>query len=99
MNIVYDRSTLEHEKINLQTSIRNFLIGNTPDTEDVKVIQMAMNYIVKSHNSYYDQYYQIRTFQYAIDGLVSKYKFTAKTPSPNPSRPIMAMFDENESPF
>ena len=97
MNIVYDRSTLENEKIKLQTSIRNFLIGNIPSSEDVKIIQMAMNYIVKSHNSYYNQYYQIRTFQYAIDGLVNKYN--SITPSPNHSRPIMAMFDENESPF
>jgi len=99
MNIVYDRSTLEHEKIKLQTTIRNFLIRNIPDAEDVIIIQKAMEYIVKSHNSYYDQYYQIRTFQYAIDGMISKYNSRMVTTFYNSTSHNTTMFDNNESPF
>jgi len=100
MNVIYDRSTLEHEKIKLQTKIRDFLIGNTPDTEDVIIIQKAMEYIVKSHHSYYEQYYQIRTFQCAIDGLIKKYNSCmVLTPSCNSTSHSMIMFGENESPF
>lgn len=99
MNAVYDRSTLEHEKIKLQTKIRDFLIGNSPNTEDVIIIQKAMEYIVKSHNSYYEQYYQIRTYQYVIDGLISKYNSLVVASTYNSTSHSMAMFDENESPF
>lgn len=99
MNAVYDRSTLEHEKIKLQTKIRNFLIGNIPASEDVIIIQKAMEYIVKSHNSYYEQYYQIRIYQYSIDGLISKYNSLVAASTYNSTSHSMAMFDENESPF
>lgn len=100
MNIIYDRSTLEHEKIKLQTKIRDFLIGNIPDSEDVIIIQKAMEYIVKSHHSYHEQYYQVRTFQYAIDGLTEKYSpHIVPTSSCNSISHSMAMFDNNESPF
>ncbi len=100
MNIVYDRSTLEYEKIQLQTKIRDFLVGNTPNTEDIKIIKKAMEYVVKSHHSYYEQYYQIRTFQYAIDGLIKKYNSNmVSTVTCNSMSHSMVMFDENESPF
>jgi len=99
LKAIYDRSTLEHEKIKLQTAIRHFLISNNPEPQDEIIIQNAMEYIVKSHHSFRDQYFQILTFQYALDSLEKKYEINEETPSSNISRLGAPTFSENEPPF
>lgn len=100
MNIVYNRSTLENEKIKLQSKIRDFLIANTPESDEEAIIKNAMEYIVKTHNSYKEQYFQILTYQYAIDGF--EYARVLDMPEPTvtvPSTSGYFMFDEDEPTF
>ncbi len=100
MNITYNRSLIEHEKIKLQSKIRDFLINNTPEPDEEAIIKNAMEYIVKSHNSYKEQYFQILTYQYAIDGF--EHTRVLERPEPVVTAPATSgycMFDEDEITF
>lgn len=98
--INYNRSLIEHEKIKLQSKVREFLIDNTPEPDEEAIIKNAMEYIVKTHNSYKEQYFQILTYQYAIDGF--EYARVLEMPDPTVTAPSTSgyfMFDEDEPTF
>ena len=98
--INYNRSLIEHEKIKLQSKVREFLIDNTPEPDEEAIIKNAMEYIVKTHNSYKEQYFQILTYHYAIDGF--EYARVLEMPDPTVTAPSTSgyfMFDEDEPTF
>lgn len=98
--INYNRSLIEHEKIKLQSKVREFLIDNTPEPDEEAIIKNAMEYIVKTHNSNKEQYFQILTYQYAIDGF--EYARVLEMPDPTVTAPSTSgyfMFDEDEPTF
>lgn len=98
--INYNRSLIEHEKIKLQSKVREFLIDNTPEPDEEAIIKNAMEYIVKTHNSYKEHYFQILTYQYAIDGF--EYARVLEMPDPTVTAPSTSgyfMFDEDEPTF
>ncbi|MEE0686931.1 MAG: hypothetical protein UEA60_09830 [Lachnospiraceae bacterium] len=96
----YTRSLIEHEKIKLLSKIREFLISNTPEPDEEVIITNAMEYIVRTHNSFEEQYFRILTYQYAIDGF--EHARLLERPEPTVTAPSTSgyfMFDEDEPTF
>lgn len=94
------RTEIETRKVLLQYTIKNLLCSYSDtltENEDC-IICRAMEYIVKSHNSYDEQYNRINEFQYALDGIKSHHATQTSIHNHTIANNIM-MFGESDTPF
>ena len=97
---VITKSEIEQLKVKLQTSIRTLLTSCTLNADDEQLIIRAMEYIVKNHGAFDEQFYRINEFIYVTEALRKKYEKNKPTNhvyrEPNP---FDFAADDNFNPF
>lgn len=99
MKQIYNRTTIEYLKVQLQHSIQILLTDTKPNADDTEIISRAMKYIVISHTSFEEQYYRIKEYQLIIDALQEKYQNSNTTEKMSTTQFITSMPPEVVLPF